>query len=267
MFSVFGIVAYLVNVGLVRPLDEHDGGPCRLQVGDNLHVLVHALRVRHHPSAHVLEGPRAVALVGVGLGVEPAEHEPAVVTHDERHHVIDVFAPHPAVDVPDPVVYRHGREGGEVLPVVGSVHVALAALHEALVGPCLRAGEYYVIGRDVPELVVGGKQGRCRYLGNLVVLLLRHEARGVPRPPLRLWHELECVVDVPRRPGVEYLPATVDEVLYLAVAVLGVLPLCPRTSVFEVHYVIREDDVVVLARERAADSHPRELCTASRVVG
>ena len=155
MLGVLGVVGYLVDVRLVGAFHEHDVGPSRLEVGDYLDVLVHALWVRYDPSTSVLEGASRIPFVCVCLRIEPAEHEPLVVGHNERRHVLDVLAPQLAVDVPLAVPDGHSREGCEVLAMVGGVHVTFAVLDHAYRCARLGVGEYHVIARNVPELVVG----------------------------------------------------------------------------------------------------------------
>ena len=103
----------------------------------------------------------------------------------------------------------------------------------------------------MPQFVVRSKHALCHALFLLFDHLLGHDARGITVITLRLGHDLECIVLMPRRTRVEYAPCAQHlDVVQLLVKQLCLLTLGSRCSVLDIYDVIRKDKVVVLTGYR-----------------
>ena len=114
-------------------------------------------------------------------------------------------------------------------------------------------------GRDVPQLVVRGKERRRHGGAQLRNRVLRQQPGLIAVVLFRRRHQAERVVRVPRRACVQNSPARIANVLQFLIHAADALALHGADSVLQVHNVIGEDDVGVLAGHRPACAQPQQL--------
>ena len=183
-----------------------------------------------------------IALVAVALAVHRGALEPLTLGEGSVQHCVHMGPPKAPIQIQGVAPALCAGQGGVVLAAIGRVDVGDSIPQEGGVVGMSRLGvKQGVFGGDMPQLVVCRKQGRGHAGFQLGQLFRGDEAGGVAVVPIRLGHQRERILLVPRGADEHDAPVACDDVTQLLYDGLCSLPLRPADAVLEVYNVVADD--------------------------